>query len=88
MDEFKSYRKESKLDYGTNQEKLTQDQLNTGCFLRIADSVESISKGYVNLEKQLKSALSDVDYYRSELNKQRHVNAGLKGYINRLKKKL
>lgn len=86
---FKSYRNESRNNYGIHtSEGINLEQINTGCLQRIADSVESMSKGYVNLEKQLKSALNDSEYYKAELTKQLHVNAGLKGYINRLKKKL
>jgi len=53
MSKFKSYRKESRIDWGisaTNGEELSRDQVNTGAFLRIADQLEEVYRwgGHAN----------------------------------------
>lgn len=83
----RSYRKESKKDWGTrNSDGLSLEQINTGCLLRIADASEAMAKNHQKL-------IDDLDYYKRRYEESskgievlfRRI-AGLKGYIKRLKK--
>ena len=84
---FKSYKEESKGNYGTWQEKpLNLEQLNTGAILRIADATEKMASNYVKMEKDLawykeRSANKEI-----EIEKLRRSNAALRGVIKRMKK--
>lgn len=50
MAEFKSYRKESRTDWGETREgNLCRDQVMLGAVLRIADALETIAQNYQNL---------------------------------------
>ena len=89
MANFKNYREESKLNYGTlDPGSLSSDQLRTGALLRIADATEVMAKNYQEL-------IDERDrykrYYREEreVNKRLYLsNAALKGVITKLRKKL
>ena len=88
--EFKNYREESRKNWGRDMEendKLTLDQINTGCLLRIADAVEKMSGSYAAL-------INDRDYYKRRFDEEREAtrrlnrsNLAFKGVITKLKKK-
>ena len=85
---FKSYREESKTNWGTHQiENLNMDQINTGCFLRIADATEAMAKNNVQLQ-------ADLNWYKQRYNEVSDANnklhrriSALQGVITRMKNK-
>jgi hypothetical protein len=87
---FKSYRKESKIDWGTDKpinESLNNEQLKLGAILRIADATEVMAKRHTEL-------IADRDLYKrwweDERKKterlQRQVNA-YRGLVKKMKAK-
>lgn len=87
MAEFKGYRDHAKINYGTTEGKPTLEQINTGCLLRIADSVEIMSGNYLQMQ-------SDLEYYKkrysengARISKLEKSNAALRGHIKSLKNK-
>ena len=83
---WNDYKDQSKLVWGrslSENEYLTIEEINTGCLLRIADSLEQIEQPYKDL-------LQDIEYYKEfeqENKKLKRTIAGLKGHINKLKKR-
>ena len=67
---FKSYREESRTNWGTSQDAaLTQEQIRTGCFLRIADATEKMAQRHTDLiderdrlQRQVKRLQERVDF--------------------------
>lgn len=85
---FKYFKDESKLDWGTddkdNNKILSMEQIQLGCLLRIADSLEKMEQPYIDF-------LQDIEYYKEfeiENKKLKRTIAGLKGYLNKTKKEL
>lgn len=85
MSAVKSYRQESKRDWGSSDEGFNLDQIKAGAILRIADASEKMASNYDAL-------LRDRDFYKLLYNSERDAhnrtqrqNAGLRGYIKRLK---
>jgi hypothetical protein len=94
---FRSWRKESKDDYGQNVELgefLCAEQVQCGAILRIADALElMIAKEYQKLPEYQK-LVEDRDRYRQWYDDERSTRrllerriSALRGYIGRLKKK-
>ena len=87
---FKSYRDESRKNYGMKVDEDTSascDALQTGALLRIADAIETLAKSREQLEIERDRYKR---WYARECDKSAHLSArivGLKGYINRLKKR-
>lgn len=88
MSENKKYYKEqSRLNWYTEDEKLSLEQINTGALLRIADATEKMASNYIALQ-------NDRDYYKRRYQEEqaskermsRRINA-LKGVITKMKKK-
>ena len=52
-----SHRQESRIDYGTTDENMTLEQIQTGAILRIADAAEKMANNYAQI-------LSDLDWYK------------------------
>lgn len=70
----------------TAPEKSSLSYIDTGCMLRIADSMETLCKSRVEVE-------ADRDFYKKQWEKEqawtadlRRTVAGLRGYITRLNK--
>lgn len=84
---FKSYKEESKINWGRNtDEKISTEQIQLGAVLRIADAVEKVAVRYDDL-------ITDRDWYKRryqeqslEISRLQRSQAGLRGYIKRLKK--
>lgn len=83
---FKSFREESRTNFGTNDEKLSLEQVNTGAFLRMADAMEKMAGNYTKLENDLKWYQKNYPEKNAEIVKLKHSNAALRGHIKRLKK--
>ncbi len=80
------YREESRGNW-YSQNMLNSGQLQTGCLMRIADSLEEMEKSYrelINDRDHYKSCYSRSLSERARLEKR---NAGLKGQITRMKEK-
>lgn len=87
---FKSYREESKKDYGTeveNSENLTREQLEIGSLLRIADATEIIAQNYVKLQTDYEYMRSSRDKYKEESERMADRIKALKGVITKMKNK-
>jgi alanine dehydrogenase len=87
---FKSYRKESRTDWGvtvTENTKPDRDQLHLGCMMRIADATEVMAQNFIQLQNQLKWANERNQRLVAQNEKlQRQVNA-YKGVVKKLKNK-
>ncbi|MGN6478513.1 MAG: hypothetical protein ACTHKV_14910 [Flavipsychrobacter sp.] len=93
---FKSYREESRSNWGTTIEKeanLNLRQINTGAMLRIADAAERMATSGELMAKNNATLISDRDWYKNRCKalEERNLaltrsNAALKGHIKRLKK--
>lgn len=80
----KSYRTESKDDWGTTSEgPLTLEQINTGALLRIADAVEVMAKRYVDLIMDKERAEARAAVLQSRIDKEEHRVRGLRGALTR-----
>lgn len=89
MGNFRSYKEESrKINWGSNDESLNLDQINTGSVLRIADSLETIAEDKENLIEERDKFKRWYKEEREEKEMILRSNAGLRGYITRLKRKL
>lgn len=90
MNVFKSYREESRTNWGATVPEATKpdrDQLQLGCMLRIADAAEAMAKNFVQLQNELKWANERNQRNKSSIEKlQRQVNA-YKGIVKKLKNK-
>lgn len=84
---FKSYREQSKVDWGTESDSLTAEQIQTGALLRIADAVEKVAADYTAIR-------NSRDYWQTRAIA--HWTAGermarrirsLHGVITRMKKR-
>lgn len=84
---FKDYREESKGNYGTSNEILTIEQLNTGAMLRIADATEKMASNYSRMESELKWYKERYDEKNKEIKRLDRVIAALRGHLTRAKSK-
>lgn len=86
---FKSYREESKTDWGTHQiGSLNLEQINTGAILRIADATEKMAGNYTALQNKYESEKERAERYREYWHKEQRRVTALKGVITKLRKKL
>lgn len=86
MADFKSYRQVSKVDYGTSADTVSLDQINTGSFLRIADSMEKMAANHVALVDERDRLKRWYEDERARNQKWSRRYAALQGHFNRLKK--
>ncbi len=93
---FLNYREESRSPYyGVRKEHesgvkphLNNEQLATGAFLRMADSLEKIAADRVQLESERDRYKQNYFELVAACNNYERRIAGLKGWISRLKKKI
>lgn len=79
---FKNYREESRKDWGTESAGvLDREQIKLGAILRIADAVEKMAEEYSAIIRARNFYKDQSERLRSELDKARRSNAGLRGYI-------
>lgn len=86
----KSFRSESKKDYGTNVpegEGLSLERLNCGSLMRIADATEIMATNYLRLQEDLATAKRGREYYMEEMEKAQRTITAMKGLITKLKKR-
>jgi len=84
---FKSYRDQSRVNYGSHEEIPSIEKINCGSLLRIADATEVMAKNYQKLQE---SAERYERWYHDESKRaklaERRV-ASLKGVITKMRKK-
>lgn len=90
MSVFKSYREESRTNWGVTVSEATKpdrDQLQLGCLLRIADATELMAKNFIQLQ-------NDRDMYKRWYDQEVAKNARLRrqvsayvGIVKKLKQK-
>lgn len=80
--------KESKKDWNTQHSNPTIEELQCGAILRIADSVELLSKKYSDMESENQRLKKRLEFAHKEVEFLSNKNRGLKSYITRLKNKL
>jgi hypothetical protein len=86
---FKSYRTESRIDWGTSKEgNLALEQINCGAMLRIADATEAMAKNHITLMKERDKFESWYKQQCGERARLERANAALRGHITRLKAKV
>lgn len=85
---FKNYREASRdKNWGTNDDNLNRDQINTGSFLRIADAMEFMAKDRLQMERDLDWYKKKYAEHNETIKRLERSNAALKGHIKRLKNK-
>ena len=83
---YKSYRAESREEYGQNQEhNLSIDQLNAGSLLRIADAIEKMVQRHTDLIAERDQFERLYIESRSEAESAKRSNAALRGQITKLR---
>jgi hypothetical protein len=90
MNVHKSYRDESRKDYGKillESENLTLEQLQTGALLRIADAAEKLAASYDTLWNERDFQEGRAKHAHERLAKAQRSNRALRGYLKRLKRK-
>jgi hypothetical protein len=88
---FRSYRKESKTDWGTTipeSDNLNLDQIQTGAILRIADAAEAMSYNFVQMQNDLEMYKRWYTECRQSKERMARRISALQGVITRMKKKV
>lgn len=91
MGTFKSYKEQSRIDWGNNyrdDEKPNRDDLKFGALLRIADATEAMAKRHTELideNVRLREALKSLEFHYTH---EKNSNRTLRGQITKLRKKL
>jgi hypothetical protein len=88
MSNIKSFREQSKNDWGTRQDRNpTNEEIQLGAILRMADATELMASNYTQLQK-------DLDWYRQMYRESQEVIthqerkiANLRGQVTKLKNK-
>lgn len=80
------FREGSRRNWASNSGGLNIEQIQVGALLRIADATEKMCLDRERLERDYQYMRQSRDEYRSLYERERKKNAGLKGYLGRLKK--
>lgn len=91
MSEFKSFRKESKKDFGLFQninDNLNIEHIKIGCLLRIADAAENIAINYTKLQNDYNYVKERKDYYQEKYYEMQRKVSALKGVITKMRKSI
>ncbi len=83
----KEFRKESKVNFTYNYDT-SESTIQTGCLMRMADSLEKIAEPFSKLITEKESLERRNASLWARINHQEKVNAGLKGQITKLNKRL
>lgn len=88
MSTFKSYRNESRADWGIEQDgSLTIEQINCGAILRIADATEKMAESYDRVRNQRDYYESRAKSLGAEVDRLVRQRNALRGVITKLKRK-
>lgn len=88
MKKFKSYREQSKINWGLELpegEQIPTDKIQLGAILRIADATEAMAANHLKLQQDYDYMKRDRDRYKKLCQDQKNSLAGYKGQITRLK---
>lgn len=66
----------------------TNEQIQLGCILRIADATEKMAQRHTELIRERDQFKSSMDYWRNEAERMGRSNNALRGQITKLKKRL
>ena len=84
---WKSYRQQSRdIQWGTNGDSLSIEQVNCGSLLRIADATELMAKRYEELIQKAEFEERRANRYASRLETEQRRTAALRGVIGRMKR--
>lgn len=86
MAEQKFFKEQSKREWFTTQ-PVTNDDIQTGCLMRIADATELMAKNYVQMQNEMNNYKR---WFKEEQEISQHLrksNAALRGVINKMKKR-
>lgn len=84
---FKSYRDESRANWGSITDKdVSTEQIKLGALLRIADATENMAKNFLALQDELARVKESRDYFMQKCERYNRRQAGLLGTITRMKK--
>lgn len=86
----KSYKEESRKDWGRDlcpTQQITSDNIELGALLRIADAAEVMAQNHQQLIDERDRYKRWYEQKKQIAERLRRRNAGLRGYITRLKKK-
>jgi len=86
MSSFKSYRNESRGNWGTQAEKLNVEQIQLGALLRIADATESMATNHVRLIEERDRLSRLYKESQARLERERRTNSALRGVITKMRK--
>lgn len=75
---FRSYKDESKENYGSDADIFNNEQLQTGALLRIADAAEKMAENYDRL-------LRDVKYWKERCERSDAARETLRRRVNAYK---
>ena len=90
MKKFKSYKEESKSNWGARLEdgdQVSNDNLKLGAILRIADATEAMAKNYTQIEENLKYFKGLAKRRLEGIVRLENKNRGLRSVITRMKNK-
>lgn len=83
----KYYKEESKKEWYTEM-AITNNDLQTGALMRIADATEKMASNYVRMENDLAMYKRWYEAEKACTATLVKRNSALKGYLNRLKKQI
>ena len=81
-----SLRAKSRRDWANDSS--TNEQIQLGCILRIADATEKMAQRHTELVRERDQFKASVDYWRTEAERVGRSNNALRGQITKLKKRL
>ena len=85
---MRTMRDASRQEFTTKDGALGYEAINGGSLQRIADACELMARDREEMERLLARRKERLDYWSERCERAERSNAGLRGYITRLKKKL
>lgn len=79
------FKEESKKEWYTNL-PINNNDLQTGCLMRIADATEKMASNYVRMENDLKWHRDRAEEREAIITRLTRSNNALRGHLNRIKK--
>ena len=84
---FKDFRAESRMEWGRRTlDDLTNDEVQTGALLRIADAVEKMAQSYDRMRIDRDWWKGEAERRQEEVKGLRHIIRGLRGALTKAKR--
>ena len=84
---FKDFRAESRMEWGRRTlDDLTNDEVQTGALLRIADAVEKMAQSYDRMRIDRDWWKGEAERTQEEAKRLRHIIRGLRGALTKAKR--